>query len=528
MEVDRHEAAVGRLQQRQPLRALGDVERLHHEIDVRPWMFRSRQPHHGRGPDRRHVERAALGVDGRPAPGGAPDQAWHLHRAACTTGPLIDEGRRREEWPRDIPGQDRFGFPAQLGGEINQIADGDPLLRERRRLGGKRLGGRVPLSGHITRCHRTLLDRPDRLAGHAVEHVGEALLADDRDRLDVAAVHGDVDQVRRRREVVVPDPVMHRLKVPDAFAGPGVETDQALGEQVVTGPVSAVVVVGRCGERQVDVAQLLVGARPGPHVRVAGVLPRCTVLIRAGEPGLVARLALLGHRVEKPELLAGPDVEPPDIAGRHLLASRHRLVDEVGHGRADDHDVVDDQRRRPPGELRHGSGVVALGQVDFPIDSEVGVSRTGACVQRDQGRPDDGDDPSILALPILPVRDPATRAATAGRAVGQRIEPDDLTGGRVERGHRPQRRAHIQPSVGHQRCVLHHRRRPHRTALPDRVGDRRLAPDDPEVAGVVRRDLVERRISRAGGVGAVGAPFSGLRRGDRARHEREQQEGRDA
>ena len=52
--------------------------------------------------------------------------------------------------------------------------------------------------------HRLLVDRPHRLAGHAIERVDVALLGDLRERLDARAVHGDVEQVRRGRIVVVP------------------------------------------------------------------------------------------------------------------------------------------------------------------------------------------------------------------------------------------------------------------------------------------------------------------------------------
>ena len=48
---------------------------------------------------------------------------------------------------------------------------------------------------------------------------------------------------------------MHGLEVPHAFAGRGVEADQALGEQIVAAPMAAVVVVGRRTEGQVHVAE---------------------------------------------------------------------------------------------------------------------------------------------------------------------------------------------------------------------------------------------------------------------------------
>ena len=93
--------------------------------------------------------------------------------------------------------------------------------------------GGVPLAGYVALRHGPLLDGPDRLAGDAVEDVGEGLLARLRDRLDLAAVDRDVEQVAGGGEVVVPEAVVHGLEVPDALPGLGVDRDDALGEEVV-------------------------------------------------------------------------------------------------------------------------------------------------------------------------------------------------------------------------------------------------------------------------------------------------------
>ena len=175
----------------------------------------------------------------------------------------------------------------------------DALPIERRRPGRERLRRRQFLARNIRRRNRPLLDRPDRLAGHAIEHVQESLLARLRDRLDAAAVDGDVEQRRRAREVVVPHAVMHRLEVPDALSGFDVDGDEALGEQVVALAEPAPVVAVRRRQRQIDVTELVVAAHHRPDVDVAGVAVGMIL------PGVGAELAVARHGVKRPLELAG-------------------------------------------------------------------------------------------------------------------------------------------------------------------------------------------------------------------------------
>jgi hypothetical protein len=49
------------------------------------------------------------------------------------------------------------------------------------------------------------------------------------ERFDALACHSDVDQGRRSREVIVPQTVMHALKVPAQFAGGRFDGEQRLG-----------------------------------------------------------------------------------------------------------------------------------------------------------------------------------------------------------------------------------------------------------------------------------------------------------
>ena len=110
-------------------------------------------------------------------------------------------------------------------------------------------------------------------------------------------------------EVAVPDVVVHGLKVPDALAGVGVESDEGIGEDVVAGAVCAVEVRGGRADGDEDDAAFGIEGDAGPGVRGAGVLP-CIF-----GPGVVAELAGMGDGVELPADLSGANVKGADVSG---------------------------------------------------------------------------------------------------------------------------------------------------------------------------------------------------------------------
>jgi len=116
--------------------------------------------------------------------------------------------------------------------------------------------------------HRPVLDRPYRFARDAVEHVDKGLLTDLGYGLDALPSDRDVDQVRRGRRVVVPQPVPDELVVPDLLARCRLDADETVTIEAVTGAMSTVVVVGGCADRQIDIAEFLVGTHGCPDVGV--------------------------------------------------------------------------------------------------------------------------------------------------------------------------------------------------------------------------------------------------------------------
>ena len=78
----------------------------------------------------------------------------------------------------------------------------------------------------------------------------------------------------RGREVVVPQLVADVLEVPLQLARLRVEGHRGVAEQIVAGPVAAVVVHARTADRHVDEAPLLVhGQRERPDVVAGAILP---------------------------------------------------------------------------------------------------------------------------------------------------------------------------------------------------------------------------------------------------------------
>jgi hypothetical protein len=128
---------------------------------------------------------------------------------------------------------------------VVQIVVSHALNVERRRFGGKWLRPGGAFAGDARGRHRPFLDRPHRLAGDAVENIDEGLLGHLRDRLDALSADADIDQIGRGRRVVIPQPVMHELIVPDLLAGRRIEAHQAVAIEAIAGTVAAVVVVGR-------------------------------------------------------------------------------------------------------------------------------------------------------------------------------------------------------------------------------------------------------------------------------------------
>src|SRR5439155_5846238 len=126
--------------------------------------------------------------------------------------------RWRKEWAPIELLQHFKRLRPQLRREVDHIGVSKALTLKGWWFGWEWLRLGAALTRRGGRRDRAFFDWPDRGSGFSIEHVHEPLLADLRHRVDPPAVDGDVDEDRRRREVVVPETVMDTLKMPDAPA----------------------------------------------------------------------------------------------------------------------------------------------------------------------------------------------------------------------------------------------------------------------------------------------------------------------
>ena len=274
VQIQRDEVTVRRLQQRQSVHELG--VRLADPGDVRIHFrragIRARSVRFAHAGDVRLIarleeEHTAFHVEGRAAPVRAANQPGPLHGAA--------QARWREQRTETIFLQLLLSRRLQLRRQIERIVERGALLAECRWPGRERLRGPGVLALDVARWHRTLFDRPYGSTGRAIEHERKTLFRelDDGINLTSGTIGTNRDKVRRRRVVVVPQPVMHDLIVPSAHAGVRIETDERFGKKIGAGTTATVEVVARRAERDEHEAALGVERHRRPGIRVSREAP---------------------------------------------------------------------------------------------------------------------------------------------------------------------------------------------------------------------------------------------------------------
>src|SRR5204863_1970744 len=146
-------------------------------------------------------------------------------------------------WSKHIAGAHSFEFFQHEGPrpsrQIGDLGLGEPLLRKRRRLDRERLRGPALLAGDFGLWYPSFLDREERFARFPIEQKKMSDFRDLRKGIQLLAVVLDRHEVRRTRDVIVPQIMMHDLEMPDALARVGSKRQHAIGEEVLADTIAA-------------------------------------------------------------------------------------------------------------------------------------------------------------------------------------------------------------------------------------------------------------------------------------------------
>ncbi len=436
--------------------------------------------------------------------------------------------RRHVQPPDPELAQDLHRLALQLRREVEYVVLRQPIDHDRVEWFGPgriRLGGGRVVARNLGLHHRTLLNRPDRLAGGSVESEDQPLLGVLDERRHARAVHGQVHQDRCRRYVVVPLIAAVDLKVPPPLSGRHVEGQDAAAEQVVSRPMARVRLNGRGIRHQVDEPECRIGRGRSPGRHVARPAPGVVL------PGFVTVFAGSGDDVELPEHLAGAGIDAQDVP-RHVLDAGLVVARFVTH-QYHDHPVDDDRGRRGgnhsqllgnavirvigavPGQPRTPVGHQGRDEVDNPVRREgADVDRFSPALQRsprlgvqrpekEGGRRDEDDAPAVDFGVGDTLAEVGARRATVAHRLRLAEGPEGLTRRGVDRHHLP-------PLAGDgvEHAIDEYRRGPHRVLD---TGPEVVAAPDPgnlEVGEVLGVDLGEPGIGA--GVAGVAAQITPL------------------
>ena len=193
------------------------------------------------------------------------------------------------------------------------------------------MGGRCPFTRYVGLGHRPFYDRPHRFTGDAVKYICKGLLGHLGNGSDLTSIHRNIEEIWRRRNVVVPHAVVHKLEMPYLLARARIKSDEALSKEIVPGAMSTVGVIrGRLG-RYIHIAELLIRRHRCPRPRMARVSPGIIL------PGVVSELTCPRNSMKDPHALARMYVIPSHEAGGKL-PRRGRILQRGTH----DYDVPHD------------------------------------------------------------------------------------------------------------------------------------------------------------------------------------------
>src|SRR5580692_7772778 len=191
--------------------------------------------------------------------------------------------------------------------------------------------------------------------------VGPVVALTYRATVDVALAIAGIDarQRRLRRQVIVPDVMMHGLERPHEFAGLASERDHGIGVLVIPGPFAAPEIRTRRRRRQEHQPARFIRGHWRPDIGGAGAD------------------AIVNQGVEAPARSAGSRVEGAHHPERRVDAD---IVRDRG---ADHNDATAHHRRGRDLEFARPKQRLADVDLHFAILAEIGAGNAGLRVQRD-------------------------------------------------------------------------------------------------------------------------------------------------
>ena len=384
-----------------------------------------------------------------------------------------------------------------------------PLGHQQRQLRRGRLRGPRGVPGDVARRRRPLLDVEERPASLAIEHEQPAGLGGLGDGRHDPAVARHVHEHRLRRQVVVPQVVVHRLERPHERAGGRPQGDQGVGVGIRARPETAEEVGARAAGGDEHEIAGRIDVEDGPGITGPGP----------------SRLAV--ERAPPPAFLPGAGVEGADHAATRIG------VPVVADRRAGDHQRAGHRRRRRHLVVGWASRTGAGRKADFPALAEARARLAGGGIERDQPRVDGAGKDALRTgrlgrgIGVAPRRDP-TRGhfAVAAGAVDSGVEAPDLGASRrIERDHAAEGGSEVEPSIEMNRRGLEGELAAVTSALAELAGA--VGPGGLQPGDVRGGEAVEGREPCTAGPG-VGRPLivgdgraggsAAARRGQQAEH----------
>src|SRR5690606_13663583 len=110
------------------------------------------------------------------------------------------------------------------------------------------------------------------------------------------SIMGDGKQIWRGRKIPVQDIVVHKLKMPEALSGIGIQGNQAVGKKIFAGTVSSVKIKGSRACRSIDDTTFIINSQSRPVIGTSYYF----IGMQIGRPGIIAKFPGSRYGIDYP------------------------------------------------------------------------------------------------------------------------------------------------------------------------------------------------------------------------------------